>query len=83
MNRGTDLMDGHSVLVVHFVELIDEAHSFVGQHQGSALESPFFCDCILLDCCGQTHSTCALSCVVTHKCQSCARLEMPGKLLDC
>mmetsp|Transcript_21527 Transcript_21527/g.59642 ORF Transcript_21527/g.59642 Transcript_21527/m.59642 type:complete len:214 (-) Transcript_21527:1726-2367(-) len=34
------LMDGHPVLVIHLVELIDEAHPLVCQHQGAALQGP-------------------------------------------
>ena len=38
-NKGNQrhLVDGHAILVVHFVELIDEAHALVRQHKRAAL----------------------------------------------
>ena len=55
-------MDGHPVLVVHLVELIDEADTLVCQHQSTALQSPLARDGILLDRSRQTHRTGTLTC---------------------
>ena len=36
----THLVDGDPILVVHLVELVDEADALVGQHQCAALQHP-------------------------------------------
>lgn len=55
-------MDGDAILVIHLVQLINEADASVCQHQRPALQRPFPGQRILLDCCRQTHRRCALAC---------------------
>jgi hypothetical protein len=40
-------------LLVHLVELIDEADPPVRQHHGTALQRPFASDWVLVDGCGE------------------------------
>ena len=48
------LVDGHAVLVVHLVELVDEADAPVGHDQGTALQNPLARHRVLLDSRGET-----------------------------
>lgn len=34
-----DFMDGSSVVLVHLIELVDAAHSHIGQHQRTCLQT--------------------------------------------
>ena len=64
---GGYLMDGDTVLVVHLVQLINEADASVSQHQRPTLQRPFPGEWILLDCCCQTHCRCTLACATHSK----------------
>lgn len=44
-------MDGGAVGVVHLVELVDEAHAPVRQHQRAALQRPLLRDRVLVHAC--------------------------------
>lgn len=57
-------MDRSTILVVHLVELIDQAQTFVCQDEGTTLESPLTCDGIFVDTCGETDSAGTLACGV-------------------
>ena len=41
------LVDGHLVLHVHLVELVDAAHAAVGQHQCARLDAKVIAVCLL------------------------------------
>jgi len=57
MNRG-------SVLVIHLIELIDEANTLVSKDKCSSFESPFFRDWVFVDSCSETNSTSSFTCGV-------------------
>ena len=54
-------MDRGSILVVHFVKLIDEANSLVGQHESSGFEDPFTRNGVSMNSCCETNCTSALT----------------------
>ena len=54
-------VDGSAVVVVHFVELIDQADALVRQHHGSCLQLPLLCHGVGLDTGSQTHCRGALA----------------------
>eukprot|EP00955_Chlamydomonas_euryale_P020827 220737-Chlamydomonas_euryale.AAC.1 len=55
------LVDGHAVLVVHLVKLVDEADALVGEHERSALEHPLARERVAVHTCCQADSRCALA----------------------
>lgn len=58
------LVDTRAISLVHFIELIDEAETSVGQDKGTTLESPLASDRVFVDTSSQTNSTSTLtSCV--------------------
>jgi hypothetical protein len=63
VSRGlADLVNGNPVLVIHLVELVDEADPFVGQHQSPTLQGPLLRHRILLYGRRQTYGAGALAC---------------------
>ena len=54
-------VNGHSILIVHFIELIDEAHSLISKNKGSSFEHPLLSDWILVDTSSETNGTRSLS----------------------
>lgn len=54
-------MDTGSIVLIHLIELIDEADAFVGKDESSTLKCPFSSDGVFVHTSCQTDSTCALS----------------------
>ena len=54
-------VDGSSVLIIHFIEFVNETSSFVGEHKRTSLKSPFGCDGVFVHACGKTNSRSTLS----------------------
>lgn len=61
--RNADLVDGDSVLIIHLVELINEADTLVSQHQRATFQRPLPGHRILLHCCCQTYCAGPLACI--------------------
>lgn len=56
------LVDGGAVVVVHLVELVNEADALIGLHHRSCLQLPLARLQVLLDTCSEAHRRGALSC---------------------
>lgn len=54
-------VDTGSVLLVHLVELINQADTFISQYESTSFKSPFSSDGILVDSSSQTHCTRSLT----------------------
>ena len=54
-------MDGHAILVVHLVELVDQAHAPVREHQRAAFQNPLARHRVFVHRRGQTHRGRALA----------------------
>lgn len=50
-----------SVMLVHLVELIDQADTLVSKYQGSSFENPFLSDRVLVDTSSETDCTSSFS----------------------
>lgn len=50
------LVNRSSIMIIHLVELIYQTDTFVGEDEGTTLESPLFRSSVLLDWSSQTHS---------------------------
>ena len=48
-------------MVVHFVELIDKANTFIGQNKSSGFEDPFTRNGVSMNSCSETDGTCAFT----------------------
>ena len=59
-------MDTGSIILIHLIELINEADTFVGEDESSTLKCPFSSDGVFVHTSCQTDSTCALSCRVDN-----------------
>ena len=55
------LVNGGSILVIHFIKLINKTNSLISQDQCSSLKCPFLSDWISMHSSSQTDSTCSLS----------------------
>jgi len=64
---GARLVDGHAVLVVHLVELVDEADAAVGQHERAALQRPLARHRVLLHRGRQADRARALACAAARR----------------
>lgn len=47
--QATYLVDADPILVIHLVELINQADTLVSQHQSTSLQCPLSSDGVLLD----------------------------------
>lgn len=57
-------MDGRSILIVHLVELVNKADTFVSENQSSSFQDPFLRYWISVNTSSETYCTCTLaSCV--------------------
>ena len=59
-----DFVDGRAIVFVHFVKLIDAAHSHIGQDKRTRLQTHILTHGIDLYCCGEAHIRAALPCCV-------------------
>ena len=55
-------MDGSAVLVVHLIELVDQAHALVGQHKRASLQRPLAGHWVGTHSGGQTNGARTLTC---------------------
>lgn len=54
-------MNGGSVLFIHFVELIDQTDSFIGQNKSSSFQRPLLSDWVSVHSRSETNGTCSLT----------------------
>ena len=60
-------MDGHTVLIVHLIELVDQTHATIGEDQRAALEHPLARHRVLVHRCGETNADAPFPVVYTQR----------------
>lgn len=60
------LVDRCPIMLVHLVKFVNQANTFVSQHQCSSFQLPLICRVIAFDTRSQTHSRCSLSSCVNR-----------------
>ena len=59
-------MDTGPVLVIHLVELVDEADTLVGKHKCTTFQSPLACDRVFMNTSRQSDRACTFACSIHY-----------------